>query len=58
MTIERGRPSAAAASRKAVGHEQQHVLGGAHHDRNDDHGQRHGAGQMPEKWPIGATMNS
>jgi hypothetical protein len=40
-----------------VGNERQHVLGRAHHDRYDDHGERHAAGK-PEKWPIGATITS
>ena len=31
-----------------VGHQQQHVLGGAHDHRNDDHGQRHRAGPAGE----------
>ena len=31
-----------------VGHQAQHVLGGAHHDRDHDHRQRHGAGPARE----------
>ena len=44
----RGRPIEAAASRSVFGHQQQHVLGGAHHDRDDDHGQRDRAGAAGE----------
>ena len=45
---ERGRPSEAAASRSVSGTSSQHVLGGAHHDRDDDDGERHRAGPAGE----------
>jgi hypothetical protein len=48
MTVERGMPSAEAASRSWFGHQQQHVLGGAHDDGNDDHRQRQRAGDARE----------
>ena len=46
---ERGRRLA-----QRVRHQQQHVLGGAHHDRNHDHRQRQ-APAIAEKPPIGTT---
>ena len=49
-------PSAAAASRSGLRHEQQHVLGRAHDDGNDDHRERHDAGDAPRNGRMRATM--
>ena len=40
-----------------IGHEEQHVLGGAHHHRNDDDRERDRPGE-PGEVPIGATITS
>ena len=45
---ERGRGLA-----QLVRHQDQHVLGGAHHDRDDDHRQRDGARQSRRNGPSG-----
>ena len=48
MMKARGRPSARGGLAQLIGHQQQHVLGGAHDDRDDDDGERDRAGDAGE----------